>query len=1109
MNRYGCLISLFCFAVPVIGAQDMKAEQAVQYYKAGDVGAFGANVEIPGGISIGTTIFTAGASDEKVYLLYVQSPRSVAERLTEGMGPFHRDHLSGIGKALLIYANDYDDKFPPSLEELVEEGYLSRETLESRRKPSGFEGPSYIYIAGQDVTAEPDNILVYENPAFCTDKINVLFMDCHVEAMRPTGFLEKLEATHKRLGREMPETWAEGREPAKPEPKVPAALYLKIFGRFHGSGKVKLTVFGRDSAELLAEPHAIASVELDLPGADGGDPELLGEWATAQAKEYVVRVLDSPHTSYYQYCLLQSVEKYGLSDSLLSGVLRDRGGLRGRGPDLYAMTTGALAIQESLQLEEMTGRREIPSERTVPISTLEGASVKSHPFEQMLQGRTPEIFPVAGLIPHDNYYYHFTSISKEIAAMDLFKQWGSSLLRAMSVTARDSDLPGRYMDQLCIDLSTLTRLFGDLVIGEIAMTGGDPFMKEGTDLAVIIQVKGRRVFEAMMNSYANGVSKANRDAKVSESEYEGVPIRSIVTPDRRISSHSAYLGDYKVYSNSMDTLQLIINTQAGKRKPMANNLDLQYMRTIFPGTAAAEDGFIYLSDSFIRKLLSPRWKIEAQRRIICQNHLRMIANAATMYRTEMRKKPSIKSLIEEEYLSDKAIRCPDGGTYSLDKSDRAFCAVHNCLQYCTPISSITLDQAAKVEARDYRQFVERYNRYWSRFFDPIGIRFRLGNRIEAETCILPLIENSIYNQLREIIGGDSVQLKSQVLTDRTIVSISSKLGIESEPLANIQREILEEIAPTLPPIRECVGDSLSINLYDSDVLFTFADEGMGVFGQWMDLEEQIIIGLIASSINLPIYGVIELKDEEMSKTLIREVVKVMQRRWAAEARRGPREFAVEPYSAGQYKGHEIGTLALRLLVVKFRLHYAIASGHLIVSTKRHVLEEVLDSLEKMQAGGGVKSAANVRVNVRPRAFEQLRPIMRLGWQERMRDACLKNLESVRALVECHGANERTLTTTSRRVEGVTLRCPCGGDYKYDAARGIVYCTIHGNCDHPRQPIQVVENEGLMDFIGRMTDLSVSLRFTEEGIMTKVAIELESKKGRAKNILRSTATADVN
>jgi general secretion pathway protein G len=117
------------------------------------------------------------------------------------------ENLSMIGKALLIYANDYEDQYPPNLQVLVETGYIKRpEILESPRKPKDFDGPGYIYIAGQSTTrSEPGNIIVYENPEFCSDKINVLFIDTHVAAMKPVEFPEKLQATYKQLGREMPE----------------------------------------------------------------------------------------------------------------------------------------------------------------------------------------------------------------------------------------------------------------------------------------------------------------------------------------------------------------------------------------------------------------------------------------------------------------------------------------------------------------------------------------------------------------------------------------------------------------------------------------------------------------------------------------------------------------------------------------------------------------------------------------------------------------------------------------------------------------------------------------------------------------------------------------
>lgn len=114
-------------------------------------------------------------------------------------------NLSGIGNAMLIYANDYDDEFPPNLEILVEKCELSPQALESKRKPKGFTGPSYIYITGQNVSMQPGNITVYENPAYCTDGINVLFLDSHVQWMKPDQFIRELKETYQRLGREMPE----------------------------------------------------------------------------------------------------------------------------------------------------------------------------------------------------------------------------------------------------------------------------------------------------------------------------------------------------------------------------------------------------------------------------------------------------------------------------------------------------------------------------------------------------------------------------------------------------------------------------------------------------------------------------------------------------------------------------------------------------------------------------------------------------------------------------------------------------------------------------------------------------------------------------------------
>ena len=124
--------------------------------------------------------------------------RQIARRMVSGT------NLSGMGKAMLIYANDYDDKFPPNLNVLLEKGLITAKSLESKRRPEGYDGPNFIYIPGQSLSMYPGNIVAYENPEFGSDGTNVLFLDSHVEWMKPDDFLRELEETYERLGREMP-----------------------------------------------------------------------------------------------------------------------------------------------------------------------------------------------------------------------------------------------------------------------------------------------------------------------------------------------------------------------------------------------------------------------------------------------------------------------------------------------------------------------------------------------------------------------------------------------------------------------------------------------------------------------------------------------------------------------------------------------------------------------------------------------------------------------------------------------------------------------------------------------------------------------------------------
>ena len=78
-----------------------------------------------------------------------------------------------------------------------------------------------MYVGGQAKTTDPHSIVLYENPEFCTDQIDVLFADGHVEAMKPEAFRRELKATYERLGKEMPEVRFKGETGTKPRTPRP------------------------------------------------------------------------------------------------------------------------------------------------------------------------------------------------------------------------------------------------------------------------------------------------------------------------------------------------------------------------------------------------------------------------------------------------------------------------------------------------------------------------------------------------------------------------------------------------------------------------------------------------------------------------------------------------------------------------------------------------------------------------------------------------------------------------------------------------------------------------------------------------------------------------
>ncbi len=186
---------------------------------------------------------------------------------------------------------------------------------------------------------------------------------------------------------------------------------------------------------------------------------------------------------------------------------------------------------------------------------------------------------------------------------------------------------------------------------------------------------------------------------------------------------------------------------------------------LMPAGAAEEDGFVYLSDAFIRRLVGPQVKLTERRRVLVYNHLRMINHACLMFRTEFGRAPrSLEELAETKcapgVFGKGELAHPDGGTYSLSLDGMSgVCSKYGRAEALSPCLEHLVTDVSGEEAEEYKAFVSDYNHNWRTYFDPIAIRIQASDKqYRLETLVLPLIDNSIYTAMAQLWGGKPTTL---------------------------------------------------------------------------------------------------------------------------------------------------------------------------------------------------------------------------------------------------------------------------------------------------------------------------------------------------------------
>ncbi len=812
--------------------------------------------------------------------------------------------------------------------------------------------------------------------------------------------------------------------------------------------------------------------------------------------------------------------------------------------------------ESSRRTREEAAAQEKRRREIVQVSSLQGPTIKSHPWEQMLAGRKPEISALARLVPEDFYLVEFRSLGKLLQAMDAGDLWGTHLFNQAYREARTQQVGERLKRQLALETEPVLRPFYDLVVKEVAVTGSDPFAREGSDVTILFQVKQPEIFKARMESFLVNAEKAHADAKRSTGQILGVDYVQLETPDRAVSVFAADPApDLHVRSNSRVALERVIEAVKGQTRDgravrrLGESAEFAYIRTLLPLGAREEDGLVYLSDPFIRRLVGPQLKLTERRRMLCYNHLRMIGHAALLYRTERGAWPTSLAALAEANTSpglfnEGELSCPDGGKYSLTADGMSgVCSRHGRAEFMTPNLEIPVTSVTGAEADEYKAFLEEYNRYWRTYFDPIALRIRMTpQQYRLETIVLPLIDNSIYTSLAAVLGGRPEALDPLPVPKRNIMSIAARLNKESY-LPDIRKmesdqsydQMLRDLGlrgSEANKIRlseflsEGLGNQVGFHVYDASPTFDLnMSQVMGMLlgtglGRRSIGTEELLIGLALTSLNNPVYLSIPVQDAQVVDRFMNALDTALAVSAREKARGGWLSLEQDFYKFPLGQDQIARAFGLRIGPLKLRFFWARIGNGLYLASRPFILEDLAAlQQERIRAGQAAEGTAtagqaataltqdfgpegHAMARLRPQNWNEVLPDYRLSWAENDREACLNNLGALsgvsRALTaRAPGAAadgptaealDQLVWQAADRFQGVHLFCPEGGRYVVATDGKTVSCTVHGSALDPRQPSQPTGESATGRLMSELAGATATLKFMPDGLHAVVVID---------------------
>ncbi|MEO0649715.1 MAG: hypothetical protein AAFZ65_03435 [Planctomycetota bacterium] len=761
-------------------------------------------------------------------------------------------------------------------------------------------------------------------------------------------------------------------------------------------------------------------------------------------------------------------ERFGISRDLDAWAdWRDRRARRDD-YDTIGFLSGGQALAENLQLDRVLP---VPAEgdeeaELVPLSEIRGITVREFDWSELVEDLEPELDPLADAVPADNYALFAPSIAALDEALTELESLGAPLAQAFEQRSRDHQVRAWYESQLCTPLSgaparALMRLAEQTpgVLGSIAVTGGDPYFRVGTDVGVVFETSLPDTLAGVIREAAGPTAalavNGGESARAPETLVAG-------TPDGRVRVFLRALEDRVIVANSKPLFDELVRLAESPTGSMASSNEYRFFRERYSIGQATELALLVVPDAAIRTWSSPRWRIASSRRTRALALLDDIdVRHSLASRADLPGSPP-----ERDWTLLESVISLDGVGNS---------TAYGTARFMTPIAELEFDSVTPDEAQLYERWRGGYERNWSNYFDPIGIRLsKAGKTTELDVTVLPLIGSSEYRDMIEVVGGERLEGRDGDPGAPSIVHFTAALDPKSEPLQELGRELGGFTDGFGPNALAWLGDWWSLHADEGELVERLLEVD-DLDDAWDEIEADLdllpVVFQVGVARPLALAGFLTTL-RGMAETSAPGLIE-----WNTERTDDGRPFVRVASSA--LSGDEMAIL------------YATTPKALIVSFSREALVDALDRWNPPEDSAYEPPAddaptpwlgQSVGFEFTPTALLYLGLLEGGDPRTLARDASWSNLPALEAM--------RRLAPDEDPVEahfdhyGERLRCAGGGEYVWDAEWQRMASTVYGHPDAPQ------EAEPLPPLLRHMQRLRFGLTFEPEldGLRARSAVD---------------------